>query len=76
MSFFYLVKAKPLQSQKSCQSRNAITNFRLFPYLDFELSLPQVRIHVTDDFAILSNRLFKIKTAVKIVIKYKFISRN
>ena len=42
--------------------------------LDFELSFPQVR--KTGGFAILSNRLFKNKTAVKIVIKYIFKSQN
>ena len=51
-------------------STNAITNFRSFPFLDFELSLPPVR--KTGDFAILSNRRFKNKTAVKLAIKYKF----
>ena len=45
-----------------------MTNFRSFPYQDFELSLPQVR--KTGGFAILSNRRFKNKTDVKIVIKY------
>ena len=53
-------------------SKNAIPNFRAFPYLDFEFSFPPVDI--TGDFAILSNRRFKHKTAVKIVIKYKFKS--
>ena len=62
------------ERRKSYLSRNAITNFRSFPYLDFELSFPQVRR--TGDFAILSNRRFKNKTAVKLVIKYEFKSRN
>ena len=53
-------------------SKNAITNFRLFPYLDFEFSFPPV--DKTGDLAIFSNRRFKNKTAVKIVIKYKFKS--
>ena len=65
-----LVKDKPI-----CYlSKNAITNFRSFPYLDFELSFPPV--NKTGDFAILSNRRFKNKTAAKLVIKYKFKSRN
>ena len=64
----------PYERWKSYQSRNAITNFRSFPYLDFELSFPQVSR--TGDFAILSNRRFKNKTAVKLVIKYEFKSRN
>ena len=48
-------------------SKNAITNFRSFPYLDFELSFPPV--DKTGDFAILNNRGFKNKTAVKLVMK-------
>ena len=56
----------PSERRKCYLSRNAITNFRSFPYLDFELSFPQVR--KTGDFAILSNQRFKNKTAVKIVI--------
>ena len=52
----------------NCTTRNAITNFRSFPYLDFEFLFPQVR--KTCDFANLRNRRFKNKTAVKLVIKY------
>ena len=55
-------------------SKDVITNFRSFPYLDFELSLPPVRKPV--DLAIFSNRRFKNKTAVKIALKSKFILRN
>ena len=55
-------------------SKNAITNFRSFPYLDFELSFPPV--DKTADFATFSNRCFKNKTTVKLVIKYKFKSRK
>ena len=51
-------------------SKNVITNFRSYPYLDFELSFPPV------DFATFSNRCFKNKTTVKLVIKYKFKSRK
>ena len=51
-------------------SKNGITNFRSFPYLDFELSFPP------GDVAILINRRFKDKTAVKIVIEYNFKLRN
>ena len=55
-------------------SRNATTNIRSFPYLDFELSFPPVR--KTGEFAMLSNRRFKIKTALQIAITYKFKSRS
>ena len=55
-------------------SKNAITNFRSFPYLDFELSFPPV--DKTGDFVILSNRRFQNKTDVKLVMKYIFKSRN
>ena len=72
--FYYYLKLNPSERRKSYLSRNAIKNFRSFPYLDFELSFPQVR--KTDSFAILDNRRFKNKTAVKIVIKYIFKSRN
>ena len=41
-----LVKAKPI---RYCMSENAITNFRSFRYLDFELSFQSVR--KTGDFA-------------------------
>ena len=47
---------KKILKKKLCLSRNAIRNFRSFPYLDFELSFPQVR--KTGGFAILSNRRF------------------
>ena len=43
-------------------------------YLDFELSFSPV--DKTGDFAILGNWRFKNKTAVKLVIKYKFKSQN
>ena len=85
--FFYLVKAKPIsycigkclyhgifRQVASYLSKNAMANFRTFPYLDFELSFPP--LDKTGDFAILSDRRFKNKTAVKVVIKYKFKSRN
>ena len=72
--FFIFYFFKPYESRKSYISRNALTNFRSFLYLDFELSLPSVR--KTGDFAILSNRRFKNKTAVKIAIEYKFKLRN
>ena len=65
-----LVKAKPIRYCIRYLSKHATTNFRSFPYLDFELSFPQVC--KTGDVAILSNRRFKNKTAVKLVIKYKF----
>ena len=55
-------------------SKNAITKFRSFPHLDFELLFLQV--HKTGDLSILSNRRFKNKTNVKIGINYKFKSRN
>ena len=67
-------KLNPYESRKSYLSRNAIRNFRSFPYLDFELSLPPVR--KTGDFDIMSNRRFKNKTADKIAINYKYKSRN
>ena len=54
-------KLNPPERRNSYLSRNAITNFRSFPYLDFELLFPQVR--KTGGFAILSNRRFKNKTA-------------
>ena len=72
--YFLFIFLNPYERRNSYLSRNAITNFRSFPYLDFELSYPQVR--KTGGFAILSNRRFKNKTAVKIVIKYIFKSRN
>ena len=55
-------------------SKNAITKFRSFPHLDFELSF--LPVHKTGDLSILSNRRFKNKANVKIVINYKFKSRN
>ena len=55
-------------------SKNDIKKFRSFLYLDFELLFPLAC--KTGDFAILSNRRFNNKTAVKIIIKYKFKSRN
>ena len=55
-------------------SKNPIQKFRSFLYLDFELLFPLAC--ETGDFAILSNRCFNNKTAVKIVVKYKFKSRN
>ena len=64
----------PFATVWSYLSENAITNFRSLPYLDFELSFPPV--DKPGDFAILSNQRFKNKTAVKLVIKYKFKSRN
>ena len=47
-----LVKAIPIRELIEIPIRNAITNFRSFPYLDFELSLPPVR--QTGNLAILS----------------------
>ena len=47
-----------------------MTNFRSFPYLDFDVSFPPV--DKTGDFATLNNRRFKNKTAVQLAIKYKF----
>ena len=72
--FFYLVKTKPLRYciellVKKCQKK-----FRSLLYLDFELLF--LLACKTGGFAILSNRRFNNKTAVKIVIKYKFKSRN
>ena len=61
--FFYLDVAKPIRYCIELAVSNAITNFRSFPYLDFELSLPPVR--KTGDFAILSNRRFIIRQLSK-----------
>ena len=69
-----LLKLNQFATALSYLSKNAITNFRSFPYLDFESLFPPVE--KTGDSAILSNQRFKNKTIVKLVIKYKFKSRN
>ena len=71
---FFWLKLNPSERRKSYLSRDVITNFRSFPYLDIELLFPQVR--KTGGFALLCKRRFKNKTAAKIVIKYIFKSRN
>ena len=56
--FINLVKLKPNRVIKELPISKNLTNFISFPYLDFELSLPQAR--KTGDFAILSNSRSKV----------------